>query len=307
MSILPPGQALIDKHEHYATMGAMEENKNNADAPKPQLTAEPRHGSKLFAKLKGNKLVWVVTGVVVLALVAGAAMAMTGKDEPKQANKQQKSTPSTAQDTAKQSAFLQQYGQECKERDVKFTSAPMKMDDLAFIRPLGAVSDGHVTPIDHVYIGGPNSKAAANSYAVLMPADGTVMDVSAMPAQYIGDRGDQKTATEDHRITISHSCRYFSIYIHINKLGDKVASAVGALQPNESKKANVELKAGDVVGYIGSSTFDWTPIDTSVTLEGFITPSLYAGESWKIHTVSPFSVASAPGMGNTPILDSASG
>jgi len=187
-----------------------------------------------------------------------------------------------------QSLFLQQNGQNCKERDVKFTSAPMKSSDLSYIRPLGAMSDGHVTPTDHVYIGGPNPNAADNTYPVLMPADGTITTISAMPAQYIGDRQGQQVATEDHRIVISHSCRYFSIYIHIHKLGDKLKSAVGTLQPNENKQTNIELKAGDTVGYIGNSTFDWTPIDTTKTLSGFISPKLYEGESWKIHTVSPF-------------------
>lgn len=164
----------------------------------------------------------------------------------------------------------------------------MKLNELAYIRPLGAMSDGHVTPTDHVYIGGPNPNAADNTYAVLMPADGTVTAVAAMPAQYIGDRTGQQVAAEDHRIVVSHSCRYFSIFIHIHKLSDAVTAAVGKLQPNENKQANVELKAGDVIGYIGGSTFDWTPLDTTTTLKGFITPSRYSGESWKIHTVSPF-------------------
>ena len=60
------------------------------------------------------------------------------------------------------------------------------------------------------------------------------------------------------------------------------------MQPNENKQTNIELKAGEIVGYIGGSTFDWTPIDTTKKLAGFITPKLYEGESWKIHTVSPF-------------------
>lgn len=183
---------------------------------------------------------------------------------------------------------MQQYGRDCKERDVSFSSAPMKLEELAYIRPLGAMSDGHVTPTDHVYIGGANPDAAANSYPVLMPADGTITTIAAMPAQYIGDRTGQHVASEDHRIIISHSCRYFSIFIHINKLSDSLTSVIGKLQPNENKQVSIELKAGEVVGYVGGNTFDWTPVDTSSTLKGFITPSRYDGEPWKIHTVSPF-------------------
>lgn len=227
---------------------------------------------------KKHLLIFIASGVAVLIAFATVGFALVNNGNNQQNTQQPEGT----------SAFLQQYGNNCKNRDVNFTSAPMKIQELAYIRPLGAVNDGHVTPTDHVYIGGPNQDAADNTYAVLMPADGTVLDVSAMPAQYIGDRAGQQVAQEDHRLIIGHSCRYFSIYIHIHKLSDTLKAAVGTLQPNENKQTNVDLKAGDIVGYIGGSTFDWTPVDTTVTLSGFMTPSLYQGESWKIHTVSPF-------------------
>lgn len=228
-----------------------------------------------------KKLIILIASVAIIFII-GALFILLNK--PKQNSS---STNQSSQNQA-QGTFMQQYGNDCKQRDVAFTSAPMKLEELAYIRPLGAVSDGHVTPTDHVYIGGPNPSAPDNTYPVLMPADGTVTAVGAMPAEYIGDKQGQQVAPDDHRIVISHSCQYFSIFIHIHKLGDKLTAAVGDLQPNENKQASVELKAGEVVGYIGGSTFDWTPVDTSVTLKGFITPSLYEGESWKIHTVSPF-------------------
>lgn len=231
---------------------------------------------------RGFHLIPVLLLVVVLGVVAFAGLKVFKKD----------ASNNTAKNTGGNSAFLQQYKHTCKERDVAFTSAPMKIDQLALIRPLGAVNDGHVTPTDHVYLGAGNEQAGPNDYPVLMPADGTVVDVAAMPAQYIGDRADAKTAPEDHRMVISHSCRYFTIYIHLHKLSDKVRAVVGKLQPNQSKQVALELKAGDVVGYVGKETFDWTSVDTSKTLPGFITPSLYEGESWKIHTVSPFDLYS---------------
>ena len=267
----------------------METNKNDSQAIQTDPSAPEPTG--LLAKIKHAKKLLVIVAVVILLLIAGIVYAFTKKSSNTNTDTRNTRGSSRTSDTSKSaagSAFMQQYGQGCKSRNVTFSSAPMKMDDLAYIRPLGAVSDGHVTPTDHVYIGPPNPAAADNTYPVLIPADGIITDVSAMPAQYIGDRAGQKVAPEDHRIVISHSCRYFSIYIHIHKLSDKLQAAVGTLQPNESKKANLELKAGEVVGYIGGSTFDWTPIDTSKRLKGFITPSLYEGESWKIHTVSPF-------------------
>lgn len=279
---------IVDNHKRYRHNDGMQTEKDSSN-DSPKLSED--HSSSFFTKLKSNKPLFVVIILVIVGIIGAAVFAITQKDGSKSKDSTQTNTSQNQNQTGgntNKSLFMQQYGQDCKERDVKFTSAPMKMEDLAYIRPLGAVNDGHVTPTDHVYIGPPNPNAKDNTYPVLMPADGTILDVSAMPAQYIGDRSEQKTAGEDHRITISHSCRYFSIYIHIHKLSDKIIAAVGDLQPNESKKANIELKAGEVVGYIGGSTFDWTPVDTSSTLKGFITPKLYDGESWKIHTVSPF-------------------
>lgn len=267
----------------------MEENKNHSGDLGVQ---QPETGQQrsLLSKLKSST--WVKAAILaVILLIVAAPFVLTDRNTTKQ-DKQDDSNSSSSEGAGGDDLFMQQYGSGCKDREVAFTSAPMKLEELAYIRPLGAVSDGHVTPTDHVYIGGPNQRAADNTYAVLMPADGTVSEVSAMPSEYIGDRTGQQVASEDHRIVISHSCRYFSIYIHIHKLGDKLKAATGTLQPNEGKKTDVELKAGEIVGYIGGSTFDWTPIDTTVKLPGFITPKLYEGEPWKIHTVSPFDLYS---------------
>ncbi|MDB5170206.1 MAG: hypothetical protein JWN82_602 [Candidatus Saccharibacteria bacterium] len=187
-----------------------------------------------------------------------------------------------------QENFAQQNSGDCEDRAVSFTSPPLKMTDLGYIRPLGAMLDGHVTPTDHVYVAPLNAKAADNTYPVLMPADGTVTDISRMPDQYIGDRSGTQLAPEDHRIEVSFSCRYASIFIHIHKLAPALAAEVVGQKANESKKVSISLKAGDTFGYIGGDTFDWTPVDAKTTLKGYITPSLYSSEAWKIHTVSPF-------------------
>ena len=231
---------------------------------------------------KNNRIqkYWWIIALGAILIIAGIIIIVmnTVRDET-QANQQ------TGDNT--QGDFSQNYQDVCKERDVAFTSPPMRMEDLGFIRPLGAMLDGHVTPTDHVYIGPINSRVPDNTYPVIMPADGTIVEVSRMPDQYIGDRTGQQLPSEDHRIVTSFSCRYYAIFIHIHKLADALRSQIGTLSPNESKRVQLNLKAGDIVGYIGGSTFDWTPIDTSVTLPGFITPELYQGEPWKIHTVSP--------------------
>jgi hypothetical protein len=259
------------------------------ETPTPESTGS---GSSFADKLRHDKRLFfgLIGGIVAILLVFGFIHTFT-KQKPNTTSKASTTkTEPKAEDPLADNVFMGQYGANCKERDVKFTSAPMQMDQLSYIRPLGAVSDSHVTPTDHVYIGGNPATKDSNAYAVLMPADGTVTSVAAMPSQYIGDRNEQKTATEDHNIWISHSCRYFSNYIHIHRLSDKLKAAAGTLEPGaQGKQVNMELKAGEVIGYVGAETFDWIPIDTTVRLKGIISPSQYNNaEPWKPHVVSPF-------------------
>ena len=184
------------------------------------------------------------------------------------------------------SGFASEYS--CVDRDVKFTSPPLKMEELGYIRPLGAMLDGHVTPTDHVYVAPIKHDVPDNTYPVLMPADGTVVEVGRMPDQYIGDRDFNNLPKEDHRVIVSFNCQYFSIFIHIHKLHGEVAKAAEGIKPNENRRMSVNLKAGDTFGYIGGDTFDWTPLDVTKKLTGFITPKLYERENWKMHTISPY-------------------
>jgi hypothetical protein len=190
--------------------------------------------------------------------------------------------------------FIRQYGHDCQNRPVSFTAAPMAMNQLGFIQPLGSMSDSHVTPTDHLYFIAPDIRsldAAGNNYPVYMPGDGTVVEIQEMPTQFNGDKKGITLPPEDHFIVISHSCRYFSIFIHVHKLAPALAAAAGILEPNQNKSVSVPLKAGDMVGSIGVG-FDWIPVDTEHTLSGFIHPELYASEPWKIHVFDPFTLYS---------------
>lgn len=244
------------------------------EAKSAQLGSPHRNNKKLAI------IAAVVAGVLlVLGLAAYLVSSRNTSTSPKQ-NQQTSGSPSP---------FATEYASVCKERDIAFTAAPLPMDQLGFIIPMGQMNDGHVTPTDHVYIAPTNTAAADNTFDVVMPADGTVVGVSAMPAQYVGDR-NQQTAPEDHRLVIAHNCRYFSIFIHVHQLSDALKQAVGTLQPNQSKNVSVELKAGDKLGKIGGNPVDWSLMDVTQTLSGFITPDLYKGEPWKIHVIDPISV-----------------
>ena len=253
-------------------------NESSSNAPQAESN---KPGSSPWTRKKKLIIIGAVAAVVLIAAVI-VAVVVSRKESPKNGNNN-----STGQSTDRPlSSFASDYTDVCKEREVSFTSSPLAMNDLGYIIPMGQMSDGHVTPTDHVYLAPTKQSVPDNTYDVVMPANGTVVNVSAMPSQYVGDK-NQQTAAEDHRIVIAHNCQYFSIFIHVHQLSDALKQAVGSLQPNESKRVAVELKAGDKLGKIGGNPVDWSLLDVTKKLTGFITPDLYKGENWKIHIIDP--------------------
>lgn len=258
-------------------------NESSSNAPQESK----KSGSSLWARKK--KLILTIAAVAVVFIVGFvAALMVMRKDSPTASTNNNSNQGSQKTDTPL-SDFASAYKDVCKEREVSFENAPLAMDKLGYIIPMGQMSDGHVTPTDHVYLAPAVQSVPDNTYDVYMPAKGTVVSVGAMPAQYIGDK-NQQTAPEDHRVVIAHNCRYYSIFIHIHQLSDALKQAVGTLQPNENKMINLELNAGDKLGKIGGSPFDWSLLDVTKRLTGFITPSLYKGENWKVHVIDPLTV-----------------
>lgn len=235
----------------------------------------------------GFHLSYLLIFIAILGLIGFAGWRVFTMQKDKTGNSKSSSK------IDRNNAFLQQNGQNCDDTPTPtFTNAPVAVDQIRFIQPMGAMLDGHITPTDHAYISPLNPRAADNSYNVVMPADGKIVGVGAMPASYIGDMTGQTMAPEDHRIVVSFNCRYFAIFIHVHQLSDALKQEVGTLEPNQSKQVNLSLKAGDPIGKIGGNPVDWTMVDVQTTLKGFITPSYYEREPWKIHSIDPFSVYS---------------
>lgn len=265
-----------------------QQSSENPQVPQ-QPVIEPTAGPQ--PKKHANTKRLLLIAIALLLIVGGGIIALAmnksdKKDGPSKADIAQNQTNDD-------NTFATQYLQNCKERTVSFTKPPIAFDKMGYLEPMGKMSDGHVTPTDHVYVAPLSMRASDNTTDVVMPADGTVTAISAMPSQYIGDRADQKTASEDHRLIITHNCQYVSIFIHVHALSDALNKALGQpLAPNTSKQVSIELKAGDKLGSIGGNPVDWSLMDAKHKLSGFVTPSLYSGEPWKIHVIDPTSVYS---------------
>ena len=96
----------------------------------------------------------------------------------------------------------------------------------------------------------------------------------------------------------------FGSYVHVTELDPEVANADQELQelnsgphPDDTTSLwpNIPVKAGQLIGQAEAfGLLGMLTVDTAVTLPGFVTPSRYSGEPWKVHSVPPFDYFSEP-------------
>ncbi len=176
----------------------------------------------------------------------------------------------------------------CSGKDkVMMTHLPMNIDDVATVTPYGLVAGAHVTPIDHLYFypkEGPRDK-----YPVYAMADGTIIGISVRGVNV--SSGEQRPP--EYRFEIQHSCQTVSYFDLVTKLDQSILKeAPDAATKGTNKR--IAVKAGQEVGRIGAQSLDTAVYNMDLTLPGFITPSLYKAEPWKIHTDDFFSYFREP-------------
>jgi hypothetical protein len=94
-------------------------------------------------------------------------------------------------------------------------------------------------------------------------------------------------------VVIESSCTFWVWYILLTSLTPDLAEQ--ALPgPGQSSAVRIPVTAGQLIGYIGGRTLDFSVVNSEVTLAGFIVPEHYAAESWKIHIVDPFDYFAEP-------------
>jgi nitrogen fixation-related uncharacterized protein len=166
---------------------------------------------------------------------------------------------------------------------ISFTSAPMRVEEIEMIQPIGLMIGGHVTPIDHGYYSAKkwksfNVRKVEEFVDVIAPGDGVVM-VYSMPAEF------RSSSIGDYRLILYHTCTFYTIYIHVNQLSEKLMKIVDT-------GSKVKVNAGEVIGR--APGFDFSVHNTQKVLSGFVVPESYVGEDWKIHTIDMFEVFAEP-------------
>lgn len=165
--------------------------------------------------------------------------------------------------------------------------SPMRPKDIGMIIPMGAMVGSHVTPIDHMYFSPAVFNSRPDTYGVYADADGVIEGISAEPSN-----PDNKYPKI--RLTIFHTCDFYSIYNLLTSLSPKILGITGPLGPGDSYQKPIRVQAGDLLGKIGGQTLDLSVNDGKGILPGFLVPEHYIGEAWKIHTVDPFDYFAEP-------------
>ena len=195
-----------------------------------------------------------------------------------------------------------------------YTYPPVRLEDIRIIEPMGKLHGSHVTPTDHTYIGhnqitvfeehqtavqaGRDPQPWAPAVDVMSPADGYITDIQAFPfgPAPFGFTG----ILQDYRMEIWPTCAIATIFIHLARLAPEILMVTGGIPGGSSWSLHsnggksIPVKAGQVIGKIGARSVDYSVHDNRMVLDGFVVPSHYQGEAWKIHTVDPFGFFTEP-------------
>ncbi|MQC24819.1 MAG: hypothetical protein DWG81_02600 [Chloroflexi bacterium] len=169
---------------------------------------------------------------------------------------------------------------------VQFAHSPMGLEEIKYLIPYGLMAGGHVTPIDHMYFEPLDRSLGRDVYEVRAVQDGVIYKMQ--PRDVNVDTGQAKQ--REWRLDIAHTCSFVS-YLDLLTSVDPALEAEWA--KTEGGRAGqgwygIPIKAGQLIGRIGAQTLDFGVYDYNVVLPGYIVPSHYDYEPWKVHTVDPF-------------------
>lgn len=175
----------------------------------------------------------------------------------------------------------------CKGEGTVNISSPMKFEDIGVVIPMGLVVGDHVTPIDHMYFQPTIFHSAPDTYNVYANADGIISSIGIEPE-------NPANMYKKINVRIMHTCDFYSIYNLLTSMSSSIVDITGEMSYGDFWSGSIPIKKGDFIGKIGGQTLDLSVNYEKITLDGFIVPEHYIGESWKLHTVDPFDYFEEP-------------
>ncbi len=226
---------------------------------------------KLKRDQQGSHHIFLALAIVVIAAVGFAGWRVFNKSHGKNQTSSKILNSNASPEDKAISAGKSLSNNSCKgSGDGQFTHLPMNAADFSILIPYGLTVGGHVTPIDHQYFQPTDFQSAKDKYPVYAMANALITDIEVHPPEN-GSKGRI-------RMVFSVSCTFFYYY-----------DLVTGVEPGIDKAhLPISVKAGQIIGHIGGQTLDFAVWNTNKPLTGFINPSTYDGEAWKIYTADPF-------------------
>jgi hypothetical protein len=172
-------------------------------------------------------------------------------------------------------------------------ASPIDIDEIAYIQPMGLMTGGHVTPIDHGYFYIKGAMQEPHHQAVVRAPLAGLITFADRSVRH-GPDGDY----DDYSLTIEATCTFRIHFSNLVKLAGSLADAVGQLQAGARSTPNLQVAEGEVIGYTGLPTANG--IDVSIendelTLPGFVNPQDYApDDTGKLHMADLFDYTTEP-------------
>lgn len=269
-------------------------------------------GTKLIQYLRARWKVVLVIMLTLSTLFVSSSIVIKGRKVPQQSKTETRSTSTPTQMLVQTippivSLTLQNQEPMLSEGDkrlqnewanqcsgsgpVQLTTSPMRFTDFSIIQPLGLLAGAHVTPIDHLYFSPAQQSSPRDAYPVYAMADGYISSIGRRRINV--DTGGSRA--EEFRIIFQHSCTFYTYFDLVTSLAPDILAQAGELQTKDySGNIHIPVKAGQEIGRIGGQTLDTAVYNLEHRLTGFITPELYEGEAWKIHTDDFFKYFNEP-------------
>ena len=239
--------------------------------------------------MKKNKtlLLWVLVGISTAALIGVGAYSWIKSDGAKGQFSGERDTDEyrsdggseTLQNEATDKGNLLSPNNCSGMGSVELTNYPMDVEDFKFIVPYGLMTYNHVTPIDHQYFEPTDRSLPRDTYEVYAMADAKIVEISSRESGVGG---------EEYRIVFMHTCTFLTYFDLVTKLTPDIESEFNSKKSGTYAIVDIDVTAGQQIGWIGGQTLDFAVWNTEMELEGFSIPSHYDSEPWKIYTADPY-------------------
>ena len=161
----------------------------------------------------------------------------------------------------------------------KMVNAPMHIDDIGTIAPMGGYGGAHVTPIDHEYYYQADPSKPKDSYAVYAVMDGHLNSMGSVTTP---------TGGTNWNVTLAHSCTFMVMYNLMTSMAPDIMSQVPSNWREMGGAVDVPVKAGQLIGYVGGQSLDFQVADTTFVNPKLLYHTAYDNrEPFKINTVHP--------------------